>query len=83
MICQLYMLYDRASSCFIGAPFIAQNEKVCKRNMYAFVNSSQFPYKEIVDDLQLYILGNINVDTGRIESNVSLVSSLNDFKKEV
>lgn len=75
----LFMLFDRVGQCYIGSLMIINNEKVARRSLASMCKSPQFPYKDFVDDLQLYKLGSIDLVLGKIEPCCEFICNISDL----
>lgn len=82
MVNAIYMLFDRVSQSYIGSMMLFNNDLVCKRSLKSFVNSSDFPYRDMVEDLTLYKLGDFDLSTGTIAPNKEMVVNLIDLREE-
>lgn len=78
MINNIYMLFDRVSQAYVGSLMILANDNVAMRSIKNLVNNPQFPMKDLVEDLQFFKLGTIDVVSGKIESEVKFMLNLSD-----
>lgn len=61
MVVNLYSCYDRVSHTY-SEPFVAVNEGVAKRRFDYVMSQS----KMVAFDMQLFLIGTMNTDTGEI-----------------
>lgn len=79
MILKMYAFFDRVSQNFIPQVMLIPSNEVCLRGMKKLVNSPQFPHKDIIEDLQLFCLGEFDQENGTITSSKEFMLNLVDL----
>lgn len=81
MIINIYMFFDRCAGTYISTPMLMPSDVVARRNLRILVNDANFQFKDLINDLQLFNLGSIDLNTGIITSNVQFMCNVIDFKE--
>lgn len=75
----IYCVYDRCIGNY-SRIFVEQTEESMKRNFKILLANPQNPFKGIESDLDIYCIGNWNIENGQITSSTPIkccsVSSL-------
>lgn len=65
---KLYSIYDKVAKRY-NAPFMCENEEVAKRSFNASVKGLEWAF-----DFELYQLGDIDLETGKITPNLVFIT---------
>ena len=81
MVNNLYMLYDNVSQSYISTPIVCPNKAVMLRNLKSLIKVNKFQFIDMIDDLKLFCVGTIDLNTGVIKSEIEFISNLSDLKE--
>lgn len=76
---KVFCFYDRKSQGFYPQFFCMPNVEVAKRSFSNFANSTNFPYKDIKEDLEVYQVGLFDSELGMTEVCKEFVCNLSDL----
>lgn len=72
----VYMLFDTISQMFIGSLSILINDAVAMRSYCEFIEKTDNPMKEMVQDINLYKIGQFHTATGEFKAEKKYICNI-------
>lgn len=81
MMLNMYCFFDSISNQHLPNIFFIQNDNVAQRQFSNFINAKNFPFADIINDLQIFCVGIFNIENGVITPQHKFLAYAKDFLK--